>query len=494
MRILVCILISIFSPQISRAWTISGGRLTEDFTDSSHWDAANSTGLWNIVSHAAEAGRVSAASASQSISFGDGSDGVLSTSSGYTFNTDQHPNGYHFISIDISGGTIQVQGSNPLVIHSLSTIRIVPSLSVRGGNGTPGTGNGSSTQGPTGGTATAGLCSGGAGGNTTPTAGGAGLTYTGAVDLAGGASASGATSATPPGGAIDGPDIPQNFGTVANAVRCGAGGAGGGGHLNGANHSTGGAGGGGGGTVHITAVGSISYTSIDASGGNGGAGGNDGFCGGSGAGGNGGAVWVQSLQTVSGNTPTVTAGAIATACALSSGGSFSGSERVDTATSSDAGAYSTGNVAANQTYTVISQAYDLGTQNAAFFSQPTLATTLNGGTISVSYSGSSNAQNYSSATSDITTLSNQNIRYIKIRISIATASSAGSTPQLNSIQIPFEELNIKISGGCGSLQDKDSDPRITFLFWVFLILLFWKTRLLNLNSAQSRYSGITYRI
>src|SRR5689334_833764 len=141
---------------------IQNGILTENFTDSSHWDAANSTGLWNIVANAAQAGRVANATTSDPINFGDGSDGTLSSSTGYTFNTDTHPNGFNFISVNITGGTIQVKGSHPLVIRSLSNMTISPTLSVRGGDGQNGVANGS-TAAPAGGIAVASLCSGGNG-------------------------------------------------------------------------------------------------------------------------------------------------------------------------------------------------------------------------------------------------------------------------------------------------------------------------------------------
>src|SRR5690349_10011143 len=99
----------------SHAFTISNGQFTENFSDPTYFDAANSTGLWNAIDGAAEGGRFANVGGSfKTISFGDGSDGAVNTSSGYTFDTNSHPNGYNFTQLSITGGTITVTGSNPL--------------------------------------------------------------------------------------------------------------------------------------------------------------------------------------------------------------------------------------------------------------------------------------------------------------------------------------------------------------------------------------------
>jgi len=465
---LIFLLCGLFASKLAFAWSVSttssGDTLVENFLDISQWDAANSTGLWNIVDQAAEAGRVTGAVASQTISFGDGSAGVLNSSTGYTFNTNSYPNGFNFISVNITGGTIQVTGSNPLIIRSLSTVNIVPSLSARGGDGGSGTANGSTT-GPSGGAAVASLCAGGSGGSATGASGqngGADSTYNGTVDSTatpGTGSSGGSTGGNGVGG-FDGPGATNLWETSPN-FQCGAGGGGGGGHVNGANHATGGAGGAGGGTIRISAVGSITYTQIDASGGNGGLGANDGVCSGGGGGGNGGAIWLQSLQTVSGSTPTVNAGNNETNC-VSGSGNLPGATRTDTATSSGAGNFATGLAAPNQSYNVQTKAYDLGTQNAGFSTQPTIGSVLNGGSIVVTYQGSSDGVNYSQSTSDITKLNNTNIRYIKIGMTISTGSTAAATPMITSISIPFSELNIRLAGGCGSMQTGQNGNRKTY--------------------------------
>jgi hypothetical protein len=442
------------------------------------------------------------ATSSDPLQFGDGSDGVLDSSSGYLFNTDAHPNGFNFISVNITGGTIQVQGSKPLVIRSLSTISITPTLSVRGGDGQSGVANGSTTA-PTGGTAVASLCSGGAGGipANTPTGDGQyGLTYDSTIDSAAppGQGVSGATSVSvQASGPFDFPSTP--FETGSN-FRCGAGGAGGGGQLNGGNHATGGAGGAGGGTIRLIAVGNITYGNLDASGGDGGAGVSDGFSSGSGSGGNGGAVWLQTLQTVSGPAPNVNGGNSPNNPSSAAGGAgFAGATQTDDTTT-------TTNVVPSQSYSVQSLSYDLGTKNAGFFQAPTIDTTLNGGTISVTYSGSTDGSHFSSSTSDITTLTNQGYRYIKFGISIQTPSIAGPSPQVNSISIPFAELNIQLAGGCGTLQRSDrknhpGESTVTqtglattllwLLLWCFSFAIHRKKKLLSTDSFSRRAHGIS---
>lgn len=117
------------------AATVSGGKLVEDFTSLDGGDFQTSTGLWNVIDHVAQAGAVANGLSTRPISFGDGSDGALTLSSGssYTFNTDQHPNGYNFTSVSIdSGVTLNVTGSKPLIIRSLSTATISSTLSVDG--------------------------------------------------------------------------------------------------------------------------------------------------------------------------------------------------------------------------------------------------------------------------------------------------------------------------------------------------------------------------
>src|SRR4051794_38522021 len=81
-----------------------GGTLTEDFTSSGHADFTATTGLWNTVDRVAQAAVVASTAPVTTVDFGNGSDGALNSSTGYTFDTGTHPNGYNFTSVSISAG------------------------------------------------------------------------------------------------------------------------------------------------------------------------------------------------------------------------------------------------------------------------------------------------------------------------------------------------------------------------------------------------------
>lgn len=474
MKLLPFLLAGIITPS-AFAYTISAGRLIEDFTTLDAWDSSTSTGLWNIVTHAAQAGRVANSQSTRPISFGDGSDGTVVTSGGYTFDTDTHPNGYNFVRLSITGGTITVRGRNPLVIRSLTTVTITPTLDLSGTNGSAGAANGS-TSAPSGGTAVTCYADGGAGGSATPGNGGVGKRGDNQTDVTGGAAVSGAANCSDPTSpntvppALSG--LRTTFDTGSNFV-CGAGGAGGGGHRNGGSYSTGGGGGGGGGTIHVTAVGDLSVGSILANGGSGGANANDGNTSGNGSGANGGAIWLQTLGTLSTSaTPSVSGGA-AGGAGLSSG--LPGNIRGDASTRPAWAAvdYDTSGVATGQSYEV-QGVYDLGTVNAAFFTAPTFTQTLNGGTITPSYAGSTDGSTYTAFTTDLTSLSNRSIRYLKVKLSISTTGATG-IPQVSQISIPLTELDVRMMGGCGTLVDRQATGKgqgpLELTLWATLILL-----------------------
>jgi hypothetical protein len=177
----------------------------------------------------------------------------------------------------------------------------------------------------------------------------------------------------------------------------------------------------------------------------------------------------------------VNEGSTATNCSGASGAGFPGVVRQDSATTSDPSSFPTAQVAVGQTYQLQSTPYDLGTQNAGFFSAPTINTNLNGGIIDVTYAGSVDGVSFSELTSDITTLSNQKYRYLKFKITIQTAATAGLTPQVTSVAIPFAELDIRLVGGCGSLthQKNRIDPlhgALSLLGWIFI---FWMMDRIN---------------
>ncbi len=460
----------------ANAYTISGGSLVEDFTTIDGLDATASTGLWNIVSRAAEATRVANAQVTRPIAFGDGSDGIVSSSSGYTFDTDARPNGYNFISLSITGGTVTVRGRSPLVIRSLSTVTITPTIDLSGANGTAGTANGG-TAAVSGGGAVTCYSDGGSGGDATPSNGTSGKRSDGTADTAGGAAVSGAAAcaeAGSPGAAV--PSVSGVFSTfdTSGSFICGASGAGGGGHRNGGNFSTGGGGGGGGGTVRITAAGNLTVGTIIANGGNGGAKATDTHASGAGSGGNGGAIWLQTLATLStGATPTATGGAAGDSFNSGTNGFIRGDGPTRPAWAAAVG-YDTTNVPASQT-AIVQGRYDLGTTNAAFFTTPTITTTLNGGTVTTTYAGSQDNAAYSDFTSDLSSLSNRGFRYLKVRFAIANSGGAGLSPQVTQISIPITELDVRLMGGCGRLEEIGNrgggQGPAEFAFWIAALLL-----------------------
>jgi hypothetical protein len=456
----------------------SGGRLVEDFSTDVFADYSATTGLWNLVDHVAQAGVVAAANAARPISFGDGSDGTLDTSGGFVFDTNSHPNGYNFREVNITSGTITVSGRNPLVIRSLTTLKIASSINLDGNFGANGTVN-TLTTGPTGGSPIVGLAMGGSGGAAnavTASNGGDSLNFDGSVDLgnagspAVGADSSGANSVT------NGPNA-TDF-DVAGGFIGGSSGAGGGGNSNGGTFATGGAGGAGGGAVRFAAVGAVTLGAVTVRGGVGGIAFKANFCGGHGGGGAAGAIWVQTTKGFSTTSAFVDGGfgGISATCngASVGGDGFPGQRRADRG---DASTFppvpplpafatetlnSTANAAPGQSYVIQSKGYDLDTLNANFATAPSITSVANGGSVSVQYAGSVDGGSYSGFTSDITTLSNQNYRYLKFKINMTTAGVAGPSPTISQIAIDYtdsglQKLDLKLSPGCGVLSNHDSD-------------------------------------
>lgn len=216
-------------------------------------------------------------------------------------------------------------------------------------------------------------------------------------------------------------------------------------------YATGGGGGGGGGTIHITAVGDLAVGSILANGGAGGSSANDGNTSGNGSGGNGGAIWLQTLGTLTtSSNPTANAGAAGGAGLNSgAGGNIRGDSPSRPAWA--AADFDTSGVATGQSY-VVQGLYDLGTTNAAFLTAPTITQTLNGGTITPSYSGSSDNLTYTSFTTDLASLSNLGIRYLKVKLTLSTTGATG-IPQVSQVSIPLTELDVRLMGGCGTLEE-----------------------------------------
>jgi hypothetical protein len=439
--------------------TASIQQLVEDFSTFRYSDQAASTGVWNTTDQVAQAAVVANSDTSRKLNFGDGSDGVLSSSDGYTFDTDTHPKGYNFDSVSITGGTIIIKGSYPLVIRSRTSVTFSPELTLNGTVGSNGVLQGSVTE-PTGGSSSTCIGKGGNGGSanaSTGTAGGDGVQASGITEAAtGGAGKTGAGSADDAANSVTGPGASSTFETSSSLI-CGTGGGGGGGHSVGGAFGTGGAGGGGGGVVHIVALGNITLGQLTANGGDGGTGASGGaVCAGNGAGGNGGAIWLQTFHTASTTSLSVAGGTGSTnGCNLGGVSGVNGSFRVDAVSGISSG-FSTANADINQSYAVQSKAYDLSTLNATFPSDPTITSESGNGTVSVSYAGSSDGATFSDFTDQIQTLNNKNYRYLKFKVTLLTASVAGLSPTVSKIVIPYSDLglghvDLKMTMGCGSM-------------------------------------------
>ncbi|MGZ3730921.1 MAG: hypothetical protein ACXVCG_16980 [Bdellovibrionota bacterium] len=474
----------------AQAAAIGGGQLVEDFSTLDHADLGSSSGVWNVASKQARAAAFAGADSTRPITFGDGSDGAVLTSAGYNFDTDSHPNGFQFTSVNITGGTITVTGSHALVIRSLGDVNITPAIQVHSGvnrhgatavNGvgtatTPGTAVTCSAAGGKGGTAAAAAAGNGQDGFQSNGVQEAGRAGTGQVAVN--------TFAVDANGALTGPGS-NDFDTAANFV-CGTGGAGGGGYSNGGgSFSSGGAGGAGGGVLRITAAGNINLTAAAESlGGNGGngvvvAGGK---CSGGGAGGNGGAIWVQTLGTLSSPTPLVTAGSGSSACFAGSGAGLDGFFRGDSSAGGRpawaAGDFDTDQVPASTTSVIYSKAYDLSALNASFPSAATISQTLNGGQISVQFAGSSDGITFGDYNADLTALSGRNYRYLKFKINITSAGVAAASPVVTQIALSFSDLgkdtvDLKLAAGCGYLSrpkgGSNSPPPDFYLHWALIL-------------------------
>ena len=464
---------SIWLVSIAHAFAGTARTLVEDFTNIEHADFSVTTGIWNTAAHRAQAGAVADGDPLRPISFGDGSDGVLDSLSGYHFDTDTHPNGFNFKSVNITAGTIDVVGSYPLIIRSQGPVKIIPDLSVSGGDGQPG--SAADINATAGGRAVAGRGAGGSGGRSTGSAaadlnGGDGLDKDGndvALSLGVGRYQSGPVN-------IDGNatfDTPAADFDVSGFI-CGSGGGGGGGQWqNASDYGSGGGGGAGGGVLRISAVGEISMGRILARGGHGGNAVQATTCSGNGAGGNGGAVWIQSLSAVTTTSKPDIAGGSGGSIAACAGPlpAWDGYRRVDCPVrpvvwnvDPNTGYYDTSLAAPSKAYTVQSKPLDLGTMNAAFSGAPTIESDSSaGGSIRFEYAGSGDSTSLSDFTDDITKLSDRNYRYLVIKITIQTAAAPAVSPSVSRISIPYEEFgfqsaNLKLSPGCGTLDPGDS--------------------------------------
>ncbi len=480
------------------------GSLTfvEDFSDIDHADLAQSTGFWDVAAGMARAAVVANGSPARPLNFGRGGDGVLVTSNGVTFDTMAHT-AFEFRSISITGGSITVLGTNPLILRSLGPVTITPPLDVGGGTGGNGTTATQATPlaGGARGSAITTLASGGSGGisrdvTSIDREGLRGLLVTGIawtfISPARGNIFMPEGAASPALDGASGQDSSSStvgdFDLVGSFVG-GSGGGAGGAYLNtggGTLRAGGAGGGGGGGVIQIVAGGPIQLgaaplgLTILAHGGKGG----DRAaspgptlatqCSGAGGGGAGGSIWLQTLQTITttsvpevdgGLTGGLTSPAPCSAATQAAGlaglrrgdqGS-GGAPWSDLATCGAGAGCGTQNAAANQTDTLVSHPYDLKTFNAFFPDTPQITQTLNGGAIQILYSGSSDGARYGDETPTLSDLSYKNNRYLRFRILITTAGAIAPSPFVKQIAFTYDDagpsqLTVSLAAGCGSLR------------------------------------------
>ncbi|OFZ19819.1 MAG: hypothetical protein A2X94_17255 [Bdellovibrionales bacterium GWB1_55_8] len=457
----------------------------EDFSTLESADLANSTGYWNLTAGLLQAPAFAGGDPNRPIPLGDGSDGVVDTSGGYSFDTDLHPV-YQFESLRITGGAVTVVGSNPLVIRSLGEVTITPAVSLDGGNG--GAGSTVATAGGVGGQATASLASGGTGANA----------IAGLLDGEGGKEHSGADAAGATGGTGD---VAVNAGNGSRGLPHGgiddfdligfiatSGGGGGGAYRASAlDYASGGGGGAGGGAIRVSAAGTITLGAVSARGGDGGNGGGaDPTCGGSGAGGSGGAIWLQSLSAiVTAGDPDASGGSGGT-CATAAAAGLPGFRRADIPSTPPAwadGSYDSDMTAPNQTYLFQSRSIDLGTLNAGFEGAAVLDSDVSGGgSILIECAGSKDGTEFSAFTSDLASLSGKKYRFMKWRVTLTSSSIAAASPKLTRMSIPYRELgydevDFSLGMSCGTVRrsgtaSQGSDGAAALLVWVVLGALF----------------------
>jgi hypothetical protein len=417
-----------------------------------------------------------------------------------------------------SGWVLEPVGSAPLIIHSLTSVRIEGEIHCHGDPGTdavgatPGTGGGSRCGGKAGGNGgavnssgtngedislsiTGGLGGNPAGGATATGGGGGGSLNT--TSLAGPGPNSGGVNAGDAGDSIKDPE----FNTVAG----GAGGGGGSGN----NTDAGAGGGGGGGVVIIHAVGDVDIGTSPASVtgfiyANGGKGGDSNAAGGPGGGGGGGSIKIfsgatvhiynsdatgasQALQGAAGTNTVPESGANGgpgrswvASVGYTGGGTYTPTEEAPVIANNNTVEF------ASTGQEIILKSQDLASTRATVDSL-TFAPASND--FSVMYQGSDdNFQGDATAwTADASQVANK--RYLKLKLIIITTTPAAAT-MIDSAVLTYsrgerKDFEMK-SSGCGAIQDPrpPSGPEL-FLFLIFLALPLFAHRLAA-RSAKRR--------
>jgi hypothetical protein len=469
---------------------------------------SSSTGIWDITNGKIQAPLAPGGTLAKAFTFGDGTDGAFSdgptqtgisvSGSTVTFNTDVKSD-FKFTSFNLSGGiTLQVSGSQPLIIRSLTTTTIAGTITL---NGTTGAANNAGVP-SVGGSAVAG---GGAGGNGGSSGGAAGVAGTGTAPAGGGGIGAnnplvGSADEGGGGGCLGnsgfaGQDSASGVPTGGNAGTCatvrstagtnfettfkGGGGGGGGGAYTGAGPISGAGGGGGGGAVRIVSQGNITVSgTVNALGGAGGANNlvNGAHCGGGGGGGAGGSVWLQTAGNIAGaGTVNVSQGAGGDTTngicdtAYAGGHGSDGIIRADRtagavgtytpASSVQANAISIPFPTGGTPFVVLTRALDFSN---GFYDFTTATETVDNsvlcganGTVTVKYEGSFNGSTYSSPVLAANLSQLNGYPYIRVRVEIATTGA--NPPCLTGLSLnyqPSDLPNITLRGGlifCGTI-------------------------------------------
>lgn len=404
--------------------------------------------------------------------------------------------------------------NGPLVIHSLSTVRIDGVITCYGDNG----GAANSNLGGDEGVGRCGGRSGGRGGDAA-SSGSDGQPTTGTVTGGGGAIYTGATPGAGGGGGagyvgLNG-GIGENSNPAANAGgNPGSGfsgidhgfinlnGSAGGGGGSGSGSEGGGGGGAGGGTVVIHAVSGVTISNTGAILAYGGAGGsaNDGGGGGGGAGGNVKILTPAKFQIATGGIINVSAGASSTPTNANAGIGGAGSiGRVWYVAGSYAvsGTISHGSTLANKgltgfvsgtTQTATSKSFDSGSDISTFIS---IATYPESNDVTIQVSGSDDDFiNDDSGWINAAAISGiADKRYLKYRLNLNNTDALNPT-FIDRVTITYDPGQKEIfafkSAGCGLTKDVKSESFSTSAFTLMLLpfLLLWKLRRLKIAPSQ----------
>jgi hypothetical protein len=515
----IFLLLSLFCPLL---WS---RQIVESF-DTLTYRNTSSTAIWNIVQ-----GKIHApyfinrnpgtpGQEDESVPIGTGADGVFSSSTSATFDTNHGANSalvtlntastYNFTTFTLAQGvTLKGSGTSPLILHVQGDVLISGTIDLRGSNGSDATSPYVTSA--NGGTASSGGGSGGSGlgfftapnaigGNAGASGGGGGGASVGA-GIAGAGGGGGNRYA----GAVGGTGAGAG-GTAGSAYNddnlvpllAGSGGGGGGAHTT--EVSSGAGGGGGGGAIAIYAGGNITVSStghVLTTGGNGGSAGS--YNAGAGGGGAGGSVIIFAAGTFSENgTINSQAGSGGTGAGGIDGGVGSdGVNRFATASGTLSGTGSESPAAMPGPITVFSQlAYTIESlvidsrNTSPEYTSITREQTLNGGTATIEMAGSSDGFVSDTtgyvAESSLSSLSGK--RYFKFRVTLQSASATAS-PEITKLTFNITDrvqtaFHLKVAS-CAAVTNPSEVGFPSLLVSLLLIMGAWV--LGQVLSSQKEY-------